>query len=94
MRTYKDNLWLLSFSDLLELGENLDRERPDFFSEELQKGRRDNIAIMIQTSGTMGISKLAMLSHRNITEMARKWVEALQIKPGETGFQYLRRHGL
>ncbi len=82
MRTYKDNPWLLSFSDLLELGENLDREKPDFFSEELQKGRRDNIAIMIQTSGTMGISKLAMLSHRNITEMARKWVEALQIKPG------------
>ncbi len=82
MRTYKDNPWLLSFSDLLALGENLDREKPDYFSEELQKGRRDNVAIMIQTSGTMGISKLAMLSHRNITEMARKWVEALQIKPG------------
>ncbi|HVO67082.1 MAG TPA: AMP-binding protein [Syntrophales bacterium] len=82
MRTYKDNPWLLSFSDLLELGEKLDRERPDFFPGELQKGRRDNVAIMIQTSGTMGISKLAMLSHRNITEIARKWVEVLQIKSG------------
>lgn len=77
MRTYRDNVWLLSFSDLLELGENLDRERPDYFLAELQKGRRDNVAIMIQTSGTTGISKLAMLSHRNIAEIARMWVEIL-----------------
>lgn len=79
MRTYSDNPWLLSFSDLLELGKNLDREKPNIFLTELQKGRRDNVAIMIQTSGTTGISKLAMLSHRNITEMAIKWVEVLPL---------------
>jgi long-chain acyl-CoA synthetase len=77
MRTYKDNPWLLSFYDLLEMGENLDRKNADLFFTELQKGRRDNVAMMIQTSGTTGISKLAMLSHRNITEMASKWIEAL-----------------
>jgi long-chain acyl-CoA synthetase len=77
MRTYRDNPWLLSFSDLLGLGENLDQQKPDLFFTELQKGRRDNVAIMIQTSGTTGISKLAMLSHRNITEMASKWIETL-----------------
>jgi long-chain acyl-CoA synthetase len=37
---------------------------------------------MIQTSGTTGISKLAMLSHRNITEIATKWIEAMSIAPG------------
>lgn len=83
MRTYKDNPWLLSFSDLLDLGENRDREKPELFLEEVRKGRRDNVAIMIQTSGTTGISKLAMLSHRNITEMSGKWIEALHIKAGE-----------
>ena len=82
MRAYKDNPLLLSFSDLLKSGEELDREKPDFFLGELQKGRRDDVAIMIQTSGTTGISKLAMLSHRNITEMATKWIEAMSITPG------------
>jgi long-chain acyl-CoA synthetase len=83
MRTYKDNPWLLSFCDLLDLGENRDLEKPELFLEEVRKGRRDNVAIMIQTSGTTGISKLAMLSHRNITEMSGKWIEDLHIKAGE-----------
>ena len=83
MRTYRDNPWLVSFSDLLEIGEKLDRANPDLFLAELQKGRRDNVAIMIQTSGTTGISKLAMLSHRNITEMSRNWIESLPVTSGD-----------
>ncbi len=75
MRTYVDNPWLLSFKELLELGEKLDRERPDLFNTELWKGRRDEIALMIMTSGTTGIAKLAMLSHDNFTEMAYRWLE-------------------
>jgi long-chain acyl-CoA synthetase len=82
MRTYKENPLLLSFSDLLLSGEKLDHENPDFFLNELKKARRDNVALMIQTSGTTGISKLAMLSHRNITEIATKWIEAMSIAPG------------
>jgi long-chain acyl-CoA synthetase len=83
MTTYRNDPWLLSYSDLLTFGDRLNEEKPTFFPEELKKGRRDNVAIMIQTSGTTGVSKLAMLTHRNITEMAVKWTEALKFSGNE-----------
>ncbi len=79
MRTYVGNPWLMSFKELLELGAKVDQERPQLFEEELWKGRPDEVALMIMTSGTTGIPKLAMISHRSFTEIARKWVETAPI---------------
>ena len=83
MTSYQNDPWLLSFAQLLELGDRLNEEKPDFFTQELRKGKRDNVSIMVQTSGTTGVSKLAMLSHRNITEMARNWIDATPIRNGD-----------
>ena len=83
MRTYIDDPWLLSFRDLLDLGADLDREKPDFFIEELSKGKPEETALMIMTSGTTGLPKLAMISHENFIEMARKWLETAPIGVGD-----------
>lgn len=83
MRTYGNDPWLLSFQQLIRMGEAFDREHPDRFAAELRRGGRDDCAVMILTSGTTGMPKLAMLSHRNLTAMAAGWVEALKIMPGE-----------
>ena len=83
MRTYIDDPWLLSFRDLLDLGADLDREKPDFFIEELRKGKPEETALMIMTSGTTGLPKLAMISHENFIEMARKWLETAPIGVGD-----------
>jgi long-chain acyl-CoA synthetase len=83
MNAYQDDSWLLAFSDLLDMGTQQDSKNSDFFLRELGKGKRDHIAVMIQTSGTTGVSKLAMLSHRNISEMAKQWIKALPIRQGD-----------
>jgi len=83
MRTYADDPWLLSFKGLLDLGAHLDREKPGFFTEELTKGKPEETALMIMTSGTTGLPKLAMISHENFIEMARKWLETAPIGIGD-----------
>ena len=83
MRTYKDNPWLLSFAHLLELGEALERREPGRFEEEVGKGKADDLALMIMTSGTMGLPKFAMLSYQSIIDMARKWLETSPIGVGD-----------
>jgi long-chain acyl-CoA synthetase len=82
MRNYRSDPWLLSYRELLERGDDLEREKPQLFPSELWRGRPDDIAVMIQTSGTTGLPKLAMLTHSNFTAMARKWLEATPIGIG------------
>ncbi len=83
MGSYRDDPWLLSFRDLLVMGEGLDHDRPNLFDGEMRQGKPDDTALMIQTSGTTGLPKLAMLSHRNLTAMGESWIRAVSIKPGE-----------
>ncbi len=79
MRTYRDNPWLLSFAELLEMGEDLGKQQPQRFEEELWEGEPGDIAMMLMTSGTTGLPKVAMLSYSNIIDMALKWLETAPI---------------
>ncbi len=83
MRTYRDDPWLISFAQLLDLGEELDGEEPDLFNRELWEGKPDDVALMLMTSGTTGAPKMVMLSHENIIDMARKWLETAPIGIGD-----------
>ena len=83
MTFYEENDWLISYAELLELGKKFLEEHPDYVENEIVKGRSSDIAVMIQTSGTTGVPKLAMLSHRNLTAMAQQWIEAENLKPEE-----------
>jgi long-chain acyl-CoA synthetase len=83
MTSYEDDPWLISYADLLKSGEEFLKDHPGYIKEEINKGRPDDIAVMIQTSGTTGVPKIAMLSHNNLIAMANQWVHETKIKPEE-----------
>lgn len=81
MTSYENDPWLMSYATLLDIGRQRLAESPDLIENAIAKGRPQDIAVMIQTSGTTGVPKIAMLSHRNLTAMAFQWLEAADIKP-------------
>ncbi len=81
--SFYDDPWLISFKELLELGKKLEEKEPDLFEKELWKGKKEDINLMIMTSGTTGIPKLAMLKHENFVDMAMKWIETAPINVGD-----------
>lgn len=83
MTAYEEDPWLISYAKLLEMGEQFQSDHPSYLDDSIAKGRPDDIAVMIQTSGTTGVPKIAMLSHRNLTAMAEQWCRAANIQPEE-----------
>jgi len=83
MRTYGGDPWLMSFAELLEHGQGMERKQPERFHQELTRGNSNEVALIVMTPGTTGPSKLVMLSHGNIIDMARKWLETTPLGIGD-----------
>jgi len=83
MTAYESDPWLISYAGLLEIGEKYVSDHPGYVDDEIGRGRAQDVAVMIQTSGTTGVPKIAMLSHRNLATMAAQWIESVDIQPEE-----------
>lgn len=78
--------WFLSFEELLELGR---QDTSDVFGRESALGKPDDVCHFSLTSGTTGLPKAAMLSHRNLLYMGQALSEVDPLRPGDDYLSFL-----
>ena len=80
---------LASVDTLLETGARLAQERPALFREEVEKGRPDDVAAMFFTSGTTGVAKGVVHTHRTLLDRAQAGAEFDRLTENEEVLAYL-----
>lgn len=63
---YTEHPFLQRFEKVLEIGARESKSQPDFLQRAAQAMRPDGPAMMLTTSGTTALPKLAVLSHENL----------------------------
>jgi long-chain acyl-CoA synthetase len=69
---YEDPI-LISFPDMVQLGKEYEKKHPGLFEESTENGKGEEIALICYTSGTTGLPKGAMISHRGLVAIANAW---------------------
>jgi len=88
MQHYRDPS-LLSLEYLKNLGKKFALDNPEYFEQEVTKGKPDDMAIICYTSGTTGQPKGVMVSHRNVIVTARNAIEHEQLDQSDEVMAYL-----
>lgn len=74
---------VLQFEDVLKLGTEYCQQNPNKLDEELNKGKSDDLACLIFTSGTTGEPKGVMLTHGNFLAQLPDLKIRIYLHPGE-----------
>jgi long-chain acyl-CoA synthetase len=73
LKNYDDPI-LISFSEVIKLGKEYEKEHPGLFEQNVETGKGDDTAFIYYTSGTTGLPKGALLTHQALINTARLFI--------------------
>ena len=85
---YEDPV-LMSLEKVEELGRQFHKDHPGYFEEQVRQGKAEDCAVICYTSGTTGLPKGAMLSHRTLIETWKAWSELDRCFEGDNYLSFL-----
>jgi len=88
MRHYEQS-FLHAIEAVMLMGDEFNREHPDFYDDHIAKGKGEDTAIMLYTSGTTGQPKGVVLTFDNLVSMSRLSVEIERLREDEETLAYL-----
>jgi long-chain acyl-CoA synthetase len=84
-----DRDWLMPLGELEAKGSEAERAAPQRFDELVTATRPDDVALISYTSGTTGLPKGAMLTHRNLIAAAEQFLARETVGEGAEIVSYL-----
>jgi long-chain acyl-CoA synthetase len=88
LRKY-DEPGLASLDQLIESGRAFDTANPQFFMAEIERARPDDVAAMFFTSGTTGVAKGVVHTHRTLLDRARAGADFDHLTSSEEVLAYM-----
>jgi len=70
LRHFEDPM-VMTYDDLLETGHEIVEKEPNLYEQRTDEINPEDLSVLVYTSGTTGPPKGSMLTHRNVTWMAR-----------------------
>ncbi|MEH0020661.1 MAG: AMP-binding protein [Desulfobacter sp.] len=86
MRNYYSDDWFVDIRDLYKMGDEEHQENPGHFEALVDRGQPDDVCHLCLTSGTTGLPKGTMMTHRNYINMG---VRITQVDPLEPTDEYV-----
>ena len=74
LRNYDDPI-IISFNEVIKLGIEYEQTHPGLFEQNVEKGKGDDVAFIYYTSGTTGLPKGAVVTHKALINTAQGFID-------------------